>query len=269
MRATPGPVRVRACTSGTRPSAVSSVHGCSASDPGDARAARALEHRRRADPGLQRYRDPPRESTTPEPKAPTIVPGTFVHRTLSADGKRKPRIKIRVGDQLGLKVRPRTARAWSRSPTSASSATSSRRSQRILTCSRSRPGASSCAWSTNVRLRESRSPPAVSPAAATRTLPRGEERRRDARGELSELSREALRRLVRKLAGPVAQVGTDQRSPVDRDRDLRCSIAAAFAARRGLRCPSPLPPQPATGSRATSRSPSASMPSNRSVSPAK
>jgi hypothetical protein len=53
---------------------------------------------------VERDRVPPRESTTTEPRAPTIPPGTFVHRTISADAKRMARIEIRVGDQLGLKV---------------------------------------------------------------------------------------------------------------------------------------------------------------------
>jgi hypothetical protein len=53
---------------------------------------------------VQRDRVPARESTTTEPKKPTIVPGTFVHRTISADAENKTRIRIRVGDQLGLKV---------------------------------------------------------------------------------------------------------------------------------------------------------------------
>jgi hypothetical protein len=53
---------------------------------------------------VQRERVPPRESTTAEPKKPTIVPGTFVHETISADANEAPTIRIRVGDQLGLTV---------------------------------------------------------------------------------------------------------------------------------------------------------------------
>jgi hypothetical protein len=53
---------------------------------------------------VQRDRVPSRESTTTQPKKPTIVPGTFVHRTISTAAKAKPTIRIRVGDQLGLKV---------------------------------------------------------------------------------------------------------------------------------------------------------------------
>ena len=53
---------------------------------------------------VQRDRVPARESTTTEPKKPTIVPGTFVQKTISADAKDETRIRIRVGDQLGLKV---------------------------------------------------------------------------------------------------------------------------------------------------------------------
>jgi hypothetical protein len=58
---------------------------------------------------VQRDRVPPRESTTTQPKKPTIVPGTFVHETISAAAKDKAKIRIRVGDQLGLKVTTKRA----------------------------------------------------------------------------------------------------------------------------------------------------------------
>jgi hypothetical protein len=53
---------------------------------------------------VERDRVPPRESAASQPKKPTIVPGTFVHRTISTNDKDKPTIRIREGDQLGLKV---------------------------------------------------------------------------------------------------------------------------------------------------------------------
>ena len=52
---------------------------------------------------VQRDRVPPRESSTSQPKKPTIVPGTFVHETISTKAENKT-IRIHVGDQLGLKV---------------------------------------------------------------------------------------------------------------------------------------------------------------------
>ena len=52
---------------------------------------------------VERDRVPARESTT-QPLEPTIDPGTFVHREISADADRRARIEIRVGDQLGLRV---------------------------------------------------------------------------------------------------------------------------------------------------------------------
>ena len=51
---------------------------------------------------VERDRVPPRESSTSQPKKPTIVPGTFVHETISTKAENKT-IRIHVGDQLGLK----------------------------------------------------------------------------------------------------------------------------------------------------------------------
>jgi len=58
---------------------------------------------------VQRDRVPPRESTTTQPKKPTIVPGTFVHETISTTAENNPTIRLRVGDQLGLKVTTKEA----------------------------------------------------------------------------------------------------------------------------------------------------------------